>query len=125
MLPNPNMPNRNLSESELEIARNLIDQIRCTLEEMADGDSELLFALRRKVYKELTYDEREKPAFRKKLKSIKRDEQDGICPLCGKTLPQSYCVLDRINAIDGYTAENTRLIHKDCDVAIQSGRGYK
>jgi hypothetical protein len=83
-----------------------------------------LFALRRKVYKELTYDERDKPSVRKKLKAQKRKEQNGICPACEKPLPATYCVLDRFNAADGYTAENTRLICQPCDITIQSGRGY-
>lgn len=118
------MPNRNLSESELEIAWALIDHIRQQLDELAAGDRELLFALRRKIYKELTYDERGKPSHRYKLKTLKRAAQEGLCSICGKPLPETYCVLDRLNAVDGYTPENTRLIHTDCDVEVQSGRGY-
>jgi hypothetical protein len=36
----------------------------------------------------------------------------------------SYAVLDRIEAMAGYTAENTRLIHPECDTAVQRSRGY-
>ena len=84
----------------------------------------MLFALRRKVYKELTYDERGKPSHRKRLKALKREEQGGLCPLCGEPLPATYCVLDRYRAVDGYTLENTRLIHQRCDTEVQSERGY-
>jgi hypothetical protein len=41
-------------------------------------DRELLFAYRRKVYKELICDERDKPMVRRRLKSLKREEQGGI-----------------------------------------------
>ena len=118
------MPNRNLTEVELKKAWKLIESVRKRLGTLAGGDSELLFALRRKVYKELTYDERGKPAFRNKLKASKREEQGNICPLCGKKLPIKDSILDRFNAADGYTPENTRLIHRKCDEEVQSTRGY-
>lgn len=118
------MPNRNLSKAELEKVWALIRSVRKRLTKLADGDPDLLFAMRRKVYKELTYDERGKPAARKKLKALKREEQDNTCPLCGQDLPDTYCVLDRLNAADGYTEENTRLIHQKCDRIVQSDRRY-
>ncbi len=118
------MPNRTLSESELASAWALIGHIRERLDALAHDDSDLLFALRRKVYKELTYDERGKPAYRKRLKALKREEQGGRCTLCGEALPQTYCVLDRYNAAAGYTPENTRLLHAQCDADVQSQRKY-
>jgi hypothetical protein len=118
------MPNRRLTPTELQAAGKVLDFIRSQLETLAGGDSDLLFALRRKVYKELGYDERDKPGVRKKLKALKRKEQNGICPKCKKLLPAIYCVLDRFNAADGYTVENTRLICQPCDIAIQMSRGY-
>lgn len=47
---------------------------------------------------------------RRQLKLQRRQEQDGKCPICKKPLPESYAVLDRIDAMRGYTPENTRLI---------------
>ena len=73
---------------------------------------------------ELTYDERSGPTARKKLKKIKRQEQNNLCAVCGEALPDKYAVLDRFNAVDGYTQTNTRLIHQDCDIQTQSARGY-
>ncbi len=67
---------------------------------------------------------RDKPSVRKKLKALKRKQQHGICPECETLLPETYCVLDRSNAADGYTVENTRLICQPCDIAIQTTRGY-
>ena len=55
--------------------------------ELSNGDAGLLFALRRKIYKELTYDERTKPMARRKLKEQKRKEQGGLCPVCHRPLP--------------------------------------
>jgi RNA polymerase-binding transcription factor DksA len=118
------MANRQLNEEELEKARALLDRIRTDLAKVSEGNPELLFAYRRKIYKELTYDERGKPMTRRKLKEQKWKEQRGLCATCGKELPEKYTVLDRLNAIDGYTEENTRLIHQECDVAQQHSKRY-
>src|SRR3990170_6413755 len=79
-----------------------------SIEAMSHGDKELLFAYRRKVFKELTYDERSKPNVRRKLKDQKWKEQRGLCAICGLELPERYTVLDRLNAAGGYIKENTR-----------------
>jgi hypothetical protein len=71
------------------------------------------------------YDERGKPMSRKILKEVKRALQENKCALCGETLPLKNAVLDRLEAMDGYTEENTRLICPDCDTKTQAGRGYK
>ena len=118
------MANRQLSSEELVRANELLADIRAKLEELSAGNSELLFAYRRKVFKELTYDERSKPTVRRKLKDLKWKQQRGLCALCGKELPERYTVLDRFNAADGYTDANTRLIHAECDVAHQASKGY-
>ena len=118
------MPNRQLSDEELAQANGLLEEIRERLEGLAAGDDELLFAYRRKIYKALTYDERGKPMQRKKLKDKKRAEQENRCAICGDSLPEKYVVLDRFRAAAGYTRENTRLIHQDCDAQVQESRGY-
>lgn len=118
------MPNRQLTPKELILVNALLAEIRGRLDELSAGDTELLFAFRRKVFKELTYDERDKPAARRKLKDQKWKEQRGLCALCGKELPEKYTVLDRLNAVDGYTKENTRLVHQECDVVNQASKGY-
>lgn len=118
------MPNRQLSPEELLLANELLVEVRAKLKALSGGDNDLLFAFRRKVYKELTYDERSKPMVRRKLKDQKWKEQRGLCALCGKDLPTKYTVLDRFNAADGYTSENTQLIHGECDVSNQASKGY-
>lgn len=56
------MANRQLTPEELRgIASPLLMSIRESLIKFSGGDAELLFALRRKVAKELMYDERGKP----------------------------------------------------------------
>jgi len=97
------MPNRNLTPTELTQANTLLVEIRQRLNELAAGDPAALFAFRRKIAKELTYDERGKPAERNKLKACKFGEQGGICPECGDSLPAKFAELDRKNAMDGYT----------------------
>jgi hypothetical protein len=118
------MANRQLTAEELVKARALLTEVRNRLAALSGGDNEHLFAYRRKVYKELGYDDRSKPMARRALKNRKWKEQRGVCALCKKELPESYCVLDRLNAIDGYTPENTRLIHQDCDASHQRSKGY-
>lgn len=118
------MPNPQLNADQLDIARTLLNEVRERLAALSGGDRELLFAYRRKVYKELMHDERSKPMVRRRLKLLKMKEQDGRCPLCNELLPERGAVLDRARAVDGYTAENTRLIHAACDVAYQASRGY-
>lgn len=118
------MPNRQLNAEELSKANALLSEVRNRLAALAGEDTELLFAFRRKVYKELGYDERGKPIARRKLKAAKREEQGGKCKLCNKKLPETYCVLDRLVAIKGYTIDNTQLICQECDTKTQSSRGY-
>jgi hypothetical protein len=118
------MGNRRLNPAEIAIANRIVDGIRAELREVSGGDSELLFAYRRNLYKELTYDERGKPMHRRRLKQKKHAEQSGLCPICEKSLPERYTVLDRFVAADGYTPENTRLIHQECDARTQAERGY-
>ncbi len=119
------MPNRNLTPKQLVKANALLDEIRAQLKKLSRGDPELLFAYRRKVAKELQYDERSKPAVRKNVKAARRLLQDGLCTICEKPLPEKYAVLDRLKASLGYTVENTQLIHATCDTQMQlcpSGR---
>jgi hypothetical protein len=76
------VPNRNLTSVELQKANDLLTQIRKRLIELAAGDPAALFAYRRKIAKELIYDERGKPMLRRALKARKFGEQHGICPHC-------------------------------------------
>jgi hypothetical protein len=114
------LPNRQLSADELEtLFAPLITQVRERLVELSMGDGALLWALRRKLFKELMYDERGKPMHRRRLKELKRAEQDNKCAVCASSLPARYAVLDRVEAL-----ENTRLICQQCDTRVQAERGY-
>ena len=59
------MANRQLTPEELERANALLAEVRSKLEALSQGDKDLLFAYRRKLFKELTYDERRKPMVRR------------------------------------------------------------
>jgi len=120
------MPNRQLTPEELDkIVAPLIDEVRSKLISLSGGDADLHWALRRKLAKTLSYDERSSPMHRRNLKAKKRQEQGGKCAVCSHDLPAKYVVLDRFEAMKGYTAENTRLICRDCDERIQQERGYR
>jgi hypothetical protein len=118
------MPNRNLTPDELKRANELLADIRERLANLAAGDPLLLFAYRRKVGKELGYDERGKPGVRKQLKALKWGQQGRKCAHCGEEMPLKNSELDRKNAADGYTEENTELVHHHCHQKRQAAKGY-
>ena len=118
------MPNRNVNSDELKHANELLADIRERLTTLAVGDPLLLFAYRRKIVKELGYDERGKPGARGKLKALKWGQQSGNCAHCGKEMPLKYSELDRKKAADGYTIENTDLVHAKCHQERQAAKGY-
>jgi hypothetical protein len=118
------MPNRNLSVEEIKLANELLKSVRQQLVALSGGDRFLLFAYRRKVVKELLYDERGKPGARGKLKAFKLGHQQGKCAHCGEALDLKYSELDRRNAVDGYTPENTELVHAKCHQARQAEKRY-
>jgi hypothetical protein len=119
------MPNRQLTDSErAELFAPLLSDVRSRLRELAGGDDPLYWALRRKLFKELSYDERGKPAVRRKLKQRKTKEQGGLCTLCGAALPEQDTVQDRLDTMTGYTMANTRVICRPCDLRIQTERNF-
>lgn len=105
------MPNRNLTADALKLANALLASIREQLKALSADDPLLLFAYRRKIMKELSYDERGKPAARKQLKMLKWGLQNKRCAHCHDHLDLQYSELDRKNAADGYTEEDTELVH--------------
>jgi hypothetical protein len=124
------MPSRRLTESELEVARGILDQVRETIAAASKGDPVLTFALRRYVYKYLTYDERGTPAARTKLKMQKLLEQDGKCGYEKCPVPDRKITkadepeLNRIDPVQGYTSENSVLVHHACHRMSQSEKGF-
>ena len=120
------MSNRQLTPKELrDLVIPLLMELRERLVAVTKGDKELLWALRRKIFKELMYDERGKPMYRVALKKKKKAEQNNRCAHCNKRLPAKGSVLDRLKAMAGYTVENTRLLCPKCDTKIQVKRGYR
>lgn len=119
------MPNPLLTaEQRKTLFSPFFQKTKDELERLAGGDSRILWALRRKLAKELIYLERSTPAARTKLKMKKWVEQKGICPICDKPLPKKNAELDRTEAILGYTPENTRLVHHECHIADQAKKKY-
>lgn len=116
--------NRQLTPDERAKANELLTEIRGRIDSLSAGDPELRFAYNRRIWIALQYDERGNPIQRRTLKDRKWKEQRGLCAECGKELPTRYAVLDRLTAMDGYTAENTRVIHADCDYKAQEAKRY-
>lgn len=61
---------------------------------------------------------------RVKLKAIKWALQNGRCAHCRKEMPLKYSELDRKIAANGYTEENTELVHAKCHHERQAAKGY-
>ncbi len=120
------MPTRKLTEQELKVANSLLEEFRQSIGRPSRDDPDLRFALRRKIAKELTYNERGKPAQRKKLKLKMLRLQHGLCANCGHPLPllARGAVLDRKDAMAGYTVANVKLICRDCDDKLQESRSF-
>lgn len=119
------MASRRLTNEELHRANLLLDDVRVRLLDLGRGDPELLFAYRRKLWKELSYDERSKPAYRAKLKRQVWSMQGGKCACCQCDFPVTYSVLDRFEAHNGYISSNVRLICQECDRRVQTERGFQ
>ena len=119
------MANPTLDEEHLKRANALIARIKDEIRAMSGDNDQLLFAYRRKVYKELSYWERGKPMDRKRLKLRKWRAQGEACFACKQPMAMAYAILDRHEAIGGYTAENTDLICVGCDTGRQASKNYK
>jgi hypothetical protein len=118
------MANPRLTKGQREqLFAPLLERVKADLQQMSGGDPRVLWALRRKLAKELVYLERSTPVARKKLKAQKWAKQKGLCALCKKDMPQKNSELDRIEAFLGYVESNVRLVHHECH--LKSGHIYK
>lgn len=113
------MPNRRLGNEERERLDALLDDVRRRLQLLSEGDDELHWAFRRRLFNQLQYDERLRPQYRAAIKKKKRKLQNGLCNICRLPLPESNAVLDRYEAMKGYSLENTQLLCHSCDVKKQ------
>src|SRR5882757_8498349 len=103
-----------LSDEDRAKAIAILEQTRAQLEAAAPNNPDLLFQLRRYVLKRLEFDERGTPTQRRKLKELKRKFQRGLCYDCAQPLPAKGAELHRLQAAEGYTEANTRLLCRAC-----------
>lgn len=118
------MSNPQLNKRQLEKAWRLLDEVRAKLKKLSKGDGNLLFAYRRKIFKELMHDERGKPMQRRKLQELMWVKQKGKCAMCKKSLKLKGAELDRKSAPRGYAENNVRLVHHICHRKDQSKKGF-
>lgn len=119
-MANPQLTKQQREEIFTPFFRKITEE----LDLLSAGDPDLLFALRRKLVKDLGYLERGVPMIRVRLKAQKMKQQNGLCAICERPLPVKGSELDRFVAKLGYTAENTRLVHHDCHIDDQSKKKY-
>jgi hypothetical protein len=115
---------RRLTEPERKSAKKILENTRRRMATMADGDTNLLWAVRRYIYIRLQHDERGSPMQRKILKLKKWVAQKGKCAMCGKKLPEKGAELDRRYPMNGYTPANTRLVCQKCHRTDQEKKGF-
>ena len=119
------MPSRRLTSDEAAQADALLVEVRAMVTDAAGGDPVLLFALRRRLFTRLMYWERSTPAERTKLKAAKHRAQLGLCAICAEPMKVKGSELDRADPVEGYTAENTRLVHHECHRKDQETKGFR
>lgn len=119
------MPNRQLNAAEMTAVNALLSSFRQQIKDLAGKDSHLEFAIRRKIFKELSYDERGKPLARRKLKKLMWEKQGRRCAHCKEEMDVAYSELDRTEAAMGYVETNVRLIHAKCHHSDQAEKGYR
>ena len=107
-----------LSDEVRAKALKILEQTRAEIEAVSSGNSDLRFQLRRYILKRLEFDERGTPTERRRLKALKRKFQRGLCYECAQPLPVKGAELHRLNAAEGYTEANTRLLCRDCHEKI-------
>src|SRR5688572_28943761 len=119
------MANHRLSKEQREtLFQPLFERVKAELERLSVGGERLPWAVRRKLARELVYLERSTPAARSKLKFEKRMEQKALCHICNELLPEKNAELDRFEAFQSYTADNTRLVHHECHISEQVMKRY-
>jgi hypothetical protein len=119
------MANPQLTKEQREqLFAPLFECIKGELHRLSDGDARLMWALRRKLAKELVYIERGTPAARNKLKALMWEKQRGNCALCNKQMLQKNSELDRSEAFLGYVESNVRLVHHECHIKDQEDKRY-
>lgn len=111
-------------EQRAQLFTPLFERVKADLHSLSGGDARLMWALRRKLAKELVYIERSFPAVRNKLKALMWTKQDGKCALCNQPMPQKGSELDRTEAYLGYVENNVRLVHHECHINDQVDKGY-
>ena len=114
-----------LTEVQREKVLPILAVVRAAIDVASEGDLLVLHQMRRYIAKRLEFDERGTPTQRRKLHELKWKRQKGICALCPKALPERGAELDRLIATEGYTEENTRLVHHDCHRKLQANKGYQ
>jgi hypothetical protein len=124
------MSNERMSKDQAAAAKQILAEVRRRIVEAAGDNQRFAFALRRYVYKNLSYDERGNPTQRTKLKLQKIVEQGGKCAYQKCPIPdrriskEDEPELDRLDAIKGYTKENTVLMHHGCHRLSQKEKGF-
>jgi len=102
----------------------ILEHVRHEIAVSTEGDRDLIHQMRRYILKRLEFDERGTPTHRKKLKDEVRKRQHGLCAVCAEPLPERGAELDRLKAIEGYTAANTQLVCHTCHQRLQEERGF-
>lgn len=111
-------------EQRAKLFEPLFKRVVADLQRVSGGNKDVIWALRRKLAKDLTYLERGTPTERKILKAVMWHKQKGKCAICKKRMELRNSELDRKVTVRGYIESNVRLVHHDCHIKDQARRGF-
>jgi len=115
-----------LTDIQLAEVSKILDYVRSEITRIAGDNQKLAHHARRYISKRLEFDERGTPAQRNKVRMLLLAKQQGKCAECGEPLPaKEDSDLDRFESPEqGYSVENTRLIHRACHRKAQAAKNY-
>jgi hypothetical protein len=109
---------RTLDNEQREAALKVLNYVRNEITVLSKGDVDLAFRIRRFIHARLQLDNRPSRA----LQRLKFDEQQGRCAECNQPFEQKGTHLHRLRP-EGYTADNTILLHPVCHTALHRRLG--
>jgi len=113
-----------LTESQGERILPILASVREAIEKASEGDLIVLHQMRvtSRSGSNLMKEELQP---NDELHELKWKRQRGICALCSKSLPERGAELDRLISTEGYTEENTRLVHHECHRKAREAKGFQ
>jgi hypothetical protein len=103
-----------LTKEQREEAASITAATLAKIQAAAKGDPGLFYAFVQKIGGTILYVNRDRAIDRGKMRRLKFQKQDGLCGMCDQRLTLKGSNLHRFYAPNGYSSENTVLLHPGC-----------